>query len=581
MEAMESPRAGSSDLLDPDDLLLDQRLRVLVAFRLGVRLWQAIAKSDVAGRWRYLRLVLGLTVDGLTGLWMACSRRRPGRWRLGLDVFEAAIGSVASSDVPDAARSALMPALNLCIEAGVRGGVDAVVTPAAITGAAGLVRWRRKHHVRPTQAGWPLAASAFGVALRRYLRGRQRILGVEHERKMAATVSQAFRLGQFEASSEADSVIDEAQRALILIQDAGGPQMQAALAAWKASLAAAIRDEGTYLSEVLLRRQTFQNLGSDLGQSVVFILDSEWPVVIGRQQSLQLWNELERLRPHGRLEVRVINGGIVPGQAVTLRLGSTQVLLRADSEVRLQLDLAPLASGYTAVMVAMSIGLDFGAVALPVALFGSAFYLGLGFWAHRRLPMAGTAGRRHFAQAALVAGAIHSAFACRSVRRTRTSGGQVNFPAAGLLQGLAVTLVSVGPALTGSLRVASATGLVAIGVCGWLSLPERPPASQLFPLLVWPLATAGTAIGLTGALDRQVELLEKQFDTERRLAMRTARERGRQWVRGWCTEIATEAIERVQGQPGEDDFTAEAKRRLTALKNRLNVLENSDACRNN
>ena len=571
-----TPAGLRRPLVDPGqgeelDLLLRERIRVHIGVRLAVRLVQALSPVSVAGTHRRLRIPAGLAADIAEGLWM--TRSRPvGTWRLVVDCAETAVTSAVAPDTVDASRMAFMPTLNICMEAGMWGGPTAVVVPLALTLTAFGVRAVRGHRILPGQIGWPAVATASGAAYRIYLQHHRQQLDVANDRHMAAISSQAFRAGQLSEATRADSVVDEVQHALVLVEDGGGPRIRQAVASWKASLVDAVRDEAAYLSEVLLRWETLQNLGSDMSRAVQFTFSSDEVVLVSGRQAVALWERLDELAPSGSVSVTV--GELrqhLPGQALDLQLGDATVHLEADPRTGYQMGLTPVAAALAAILVGQQASRELGSVPLPVSLTGAGAFLALGGWAHRRLPVTGDRGRRIVAGSSLAVAAAYTAVASPRIRRSRNSTGVPSIPAIGALQGVTAFYGTISPGLTRRQRQLTIGAMGAIAALGTLALPERIRLRELLVETAWPIAVLVAMTNLAAAIDEQTERISDELESQRVPAASAAYERGRRWVRSFCGEMVAAAAERLEDRQDEPEtaISREARRRIDALRSRL------------
>ena len=553
------------------DVLMAERQRVHLGVRLAVRMVQVLSPPSVTGRHRGARIPAGLATD-VAGRVLMTRGQRGEYLRLALECLETAVTTAFAPATVDAGRMAFMPTLNTCMEAGIEGGTGAVVVPAALVSTALVVRVARGHPVRPGQFGWPVMATVSGAAYRLYLQHQRRQLEVANDRHTAAIASQAFRAGQLSEATRADSVVDEVQHALVLVEDGGGPRIRQAVASWKASLVEAVRDEASYLTEVLLRWQALRNLDADMSRSVQMTIASDEVVLLSRRQATELWDRLDALAPAGAVTVTVgTMGQHLPGQALDLRVGEVPVHLPADPRTGYRLGFTPVAAALAAVLVGQEASPELGSVPLPIALSGAGAFLGLGAWAHRRLPVTGDHGRRIVTGASLAIAAVYTVVASPRVGRTRNSSGVPMIPAIGAIQGVTAFYGTVSTGLSRRQRQVAIGTMGAIALLGWRTLPEPIRARELLVEAAWPVAVLVAMTNLAAALDDQSEDIAAELDAERAPVAAAAYERGRRWVRSFCAEMVSAAVERLEARADQEEtaVTREARRRIGALRQRL------------
>ncbi len=553
------------------DLLLSQRVQVHIGVRASVRMVQALSPVSVAGTHRGLRIPAGLVTDLGEGLWM--TRREPiGVWRLVIDSLETAVTTLCAPNTVDASRMAFMPTLNICMEAGIEGGPIAVLVPGALMLTAFGLRAVRGHRLLLGQAGWPVVATLTGAAFRVYLEHHRQQLAVANDRHMAAISSQAFRAGQLSEATRADSVVDEVQHALVLVEDAGGPRIRMALASWKASLVDAVRDEATYLYELLLRWEAHRNLGTDMSQAVRFNFSSDEVVLISGRQAAILWDCLDELSPSGPVTVTLDHlGSHLPGQALELKVGGAEVTLSADPRVGYQIGLTPIAAALAAVLVGQQASAELGSVPMPIASAGAAGFVALGVWSHRHLVQTGDRGRRIVAGSSLAIAAAYTAMASPRVRRNRNSSGVATIPAIGAIQAVTAFYGTILPGLTRRQRQLTIATMVAIGALGTLTLPERVRLREVLVETAWPMAVLVAMTNIATTIDDQTDRMSSELDAQRAPVADAAFDRGRRWVRSFCGELVSAASERMEGRRDapETPITREARRRIDGLRARL------------
>jgi hypothetical protein len=551
--------------------LLSERVQVHIGVRASVRMVQALSPVSVAGTHRGLRIPAGLMADLGEGLWM--TRREPiGIWKLVVDGLETAVTTLCAPNTVDASRMAFMPTLNICMEAGIEGGPLAVIVPGTLMLTAFGLRAARGHRLLLGQAGWPIVATLTGAAFRVYLEHHRQQLAVANDRHMAAISSQAFRAGQLSEATRADSVVDEVQHALVLVEDAGGPRVRKALASWKASLVDAVRDEATYLYELLLRWEAHRNLGTDMSRAVRFNFSSDEVVLISGRQAAILWDRLDELSPSGPVAVTLDHlGAHLPGQALDLTVGDAEVTLPADPRIGYQIGLTPIAAALSAVLVGQQASAELGSVPLPIASAGAAGFVGLGVWSHRHLAQTGDRGRRIVAGSSLAIAAVYTAVASPRVRQTRNSSGVATIPAIGAIQAVTAFYGTILPGLTQRQRQLTIATMVAIGTLGTWMLPERVRLREVLVETAWPMAVLVAMTNIAATIDDQTAQMSSELDAQRTPVADAAFQRGRRWVRSFCGELVAAASERMEGRRDvpETSITREARRRIDGIRARL------------
>lgn len=553
------------------DLLMRQRLRVHLGVRAGVRLFQLLSPTHGGGG-RSWRIPLAIAADTTAAWWMA-AREPIGKWRVLLDCTEVGITTLCAPDAVDAARMAFMPSLNLCMEAGIEGGATAVVIPAALSATALMVRRASGRRVLAGQVGWPIGASLAGVLYRTHLHNHRHRLARSNDAHMAAISSQAFRAGQLHEATRADSVVDEVQHALVLVEDDGGPRIRQAMASWKASLVDAVRDEATYLSELLLRWESLRNLDADLSLAVRFDFPADNLVLLSGSQGAELWRVLDCLPLAGLVDVQIVDRPLrLPGQPLELVVGGHPVVIAADQRAGYQSGLTTVAAGLAAVLLIQQSQDHFGSVLSVPTVFGVSAFAALGVWSDRHLPSSGARGRRFVALAASAISAVYTVAASPGVPAVRSSGGTAAaIPAIAAVQGAAALYGTVSPGLTRlqrQLALGSMAGTVAIG---WLLLPRRVPLREVLVELAWPAAVLLAMTNLASIIDAATNEMASELASQREPVAAASFERGRRWVRSFCAEFVAAAAERVDLHSTRQDggVAVEARRRIAALRLRL------------
>ncbi len=555
--------------------IIGQRSRLHVALRCGFRLWQVLSPPEVAGQRRRWRVPAAVVAD-LAG-WASMSSGAPGRaggWRLGYDCAEAVVSTWCAADTTDASRPVMMPVLSTCIEAGVRGGCAAVGVPAALSVSVGTARLAAGHRLRPSQSGWLWGASAGGAIIEWYWRHLRESVLADAVRHSEAEMSRAFRLGQFGAMTEADSVVDEAQRALLLVDHADTDRMRRLLGGWKASLAAAMRDDSVFLSEVLLRWASLRNLAADLSGYVQFEGCSEQMVILSRAQAAELWAALDVISPAGRVAIEVDMS--LPAQfggQLRVVVGDETVVLPPDRHDGLAMDLAAVAFGFAAVLIGMEASVDLGGVHPGVAAAGAGAMALLGCWSHRQASNGRRDQRQRLAVAAVALTGLYTVAATTVGLEPWTRSGVANVPVTAALQGAVVVLATLRSSLSLAQRRALYASTGSVWLIGCRLLPVRPPLRLLLAAATWPLSTALAAANVAATSDGAAARLVVDLERKRSAAVLRAQQLGRAWVHDACREIVEHAVGLVGESPGRiaEDVWAEARRRIVRLAQRLDL----------
>jgi hypothetical protein len=558
--------------IDGFQALVGRRTRLHVGVRVGVRMWLVAAPSGWAGSLRGARVMVGGAGDVLTAFWLSRNDAL-GWWRLAADCAEAAVWAATAADTNDAGRPAFMPSIPLALEAGARMGPVGIVVPAVLTATVAAVRAAKGHRLRLGQAAWPALSGAGGWALAGYQRGRLRQLMVERDGATSAGVAAAFRAGPLDAAAAADSVIDEVQRACLLMEDAGGPSLRAAVATWKASLAETIRHEAVYLLDALWQWQALRNMHADLSTAVRFDIDPTPPVILTRRQAAELWQCLDELAPRGPVSVEVIDPveAARPGGQRRLRIGAHELVLAPDERPSWLIDVSPLFLALAGVRVACSSFPDLGAVPLAVTLPAAAGYGTAAIWGHRRLVRRGLTVRPGIAAAALAIAAPYAVAATLTSTSGSTSAGLPQFPVAGALQGLLFVLGSVNSSLTARQRQLVATAVTSIGLAAWACSPNRSQWRALVADGCWIAAAAIAVSGLTESVDANAEALAQSLDAADEALVHDAFGQGRQSAADLAASYAAAAECRLRdiGSRLEPRVRAEAIRRLSNIADRV------------
>jgi len=448
-----------------------------------------------------------------------------------------------------------------------------LVPAAGIVVSSGVAKARGQRS-EPAAFVWQVAAAAGGAGLARYVGGlRERRLHA-HEVELQAELERAELEGRNEVALGLDNLIDEIQRAGVLIQlGAGAPVGRGG--AWKADVAAQTRRSHRYLVDVLLEWQRGHNDTPDLGAVVALDLDPGLaPVILDDAAAVALVGWLDASDLRGRHVVHATRPvGDATSPRLLLRVGPHELDLDTGVQaVRLHVDPLPGGLAWLALWLAAASAQD--GVPAAASLGPAAAALGLMVWVHR----AGRVPDGVPAAVPAVVGSTLITMVAATVQTTlatnpRTDPAIPRIPASLSLRGLAfVTALAapdVPPVVLGFALVGGAVALVT----SWALTPAPRPVREFLAELSW-VSSALMASAFTKGIARDAEDLEAMVaidDVRRREA---AAEIGRTAALEQVGAALAEAmaLEAEHGDALEPLVRAEARRRLDACAHRLQAL---------
>jgi hypothetical protein len=394
--------------------MLEVRSTVHLAVRLAVRVNIALQQSARSPEqpWLWLAAVPFFVALDIA-VWLRLGRDDDFglTWRLPLDTLDAAFWVASPLPASGHYDWAILIAIPLGIEAGVRLGRRAFIVPAAILTTTSLSAMLTGKSVRLLGTWWISLAVAMGIAFFRYCRHLDGRAEVERQRARAAARRRAYLAGQNQVAMGASSAVDVIEG---LVPVLGGPEPGSALwqlaDGWKTDLSAATAQEAKYLKVALMEWEQAHNRHPDLSALVRVSLDQdEGTTILTATQARQLGVALDRLDSRGALVVRLHDPdpARLPGQALRLKVNGQDLSVPADRRAAPP-SLDPCAVTYLYMVVLTLAGMlpDMGGVPLGPAAVGVATCAVIGIVSHRRIVTSGERARLGAFALALVAATV-------------------------------------------------------------------------------------------------------------------------------------------------------------------------------
>ena len=381
--------------------MLEIRTTLHLAMRLVIRLNQMIQQSGAGsvgtGLWR-VALPAFVVLDVVMWLQLRRSDRFGLSWRLPLDAFDTAFW--AASPQPESGQYdfALLIAIPLGLEAGVRLGWKGLVVPAALfVSTSGSVLAVGKA-IRPTGTAWIVLTVAMGVAFLRYCRHLDRRAEEERQRFLGAARRRAYLAGQNQVAMGASSAVDAIEGLVpVLGRPGAGSALWRLADGWKSQLSATTAREAKYLQVALLEWERVHNRHPDLsGLVAVRVEEGHGTTLLTADQARDLSTALDALDLRGPVRVRLRDPDTarLPGQAVRLEVAGHAVVLRADRRGEPPpFDPCAVSYLYIFIMVMASTLRHLGGMPVAAAAGGGAMCVAVGVVSHRWITSEGERAR--------------------------------------------------------------------------------------------------------------------------------------------------------------------------------------------
>lgn len=381
--------------------MLEIRPTLHLAFRLTVRVDQVLertgAASEGAGAWR-VALPFFVLLD--IAIWLILRRRDDFgvRWRLPLDALDAAFWTLSPLPASGETTLALLIAVPLAVEAGVRMGWRSSVVPASLLASTTIAGMLVAKPVQVIGVVWLVLAASVGMAFYRYCHHLDSRTERERRRFLAAARRRAYLAGQNDVAMGASSAVDVIEGLVpVLGRPASGSALWRLADGWKSQLGANTSQEAAYLHVALLEWERLHNTHPDLSGLVrIEVEEGHGTTLLSVTQVAQLRQALESLPLRGRILVRRQDADDphIPGQELRLEVGGHSVVLPADRRASPSpLDPAAVAYYYVAVLVVAWLLPVNGAVAAPAVGLGTVVCVAAGFLSHRRTVAQGRRAR--------------------------------------------------------------------------------------------------------------------------------------------------------------------------------------------
>jgi hypothetical protein len=506
------------------EALFATRARFFLTYRLAaVRLLQFAAPDGGArtAGWQ-LALVAFVALDVIQ--WSVL--RKPERFglksRLALDTFDVALWSFAPYPHSSPYSYAVLLAIPLAVEAGMRLGFAGLVVPAVVIAGTCAARAALGRALDPQLFVWPVFAVGWGMLLSRYIGRLQRRGEKEWSQRDAAEQRRAFLAGQNAVAMGANSVVDVIEGLLpVLGPPEDGTVLWQFADAWKSALCQSTKGEAAYLGLVLAEWAADHNAHPDLSSRVEFhpAEGIGTTLLTGRQESA-LRDLLTQLTLRGTTPVSLTDPTVSsrpPGGPLRLQIGSYRLEVPADPDRPPRpYDPAPAAFAIvTSLMLADMVTLLIapGAVAI-----GASLAIAAACWAHIRLRRVGEAARPSIMAVAVGVAVTYTALASLNLERLVNPGGLVNFPVVAALDLLALLGGFYWEYLKSATRLLTVAGAAAVFAEGWFLHRQRHDPLDLIlqgvsvlPLLLTTLRLAREINASSGRYTRR--LLARQTET--------------------------------------------------------------------
>jgi hypothetical protein len=394
--------------------MLEIRSTLHLALRLAVRLNQLLPRSGAAssggGPWR-AAVAAFVIVDVVVWLVLRRSDRFGLSWRLPLDAVDCGFWALSPHPAGGSYDWAVLIAVPLAVEAGVRLGWRGHVVPSVVFLVTGLSATLAGKAVQVTGVCWIVLAVAMGAAAFRYCRLLDQRAEHGRRRVLAAANRRAYLAGQNQVAMGASSAVDAIEG---LVPVLGAPEAGSALwrlaAGWKTELSASTAKEAVYLQVALLQWERAHNHHPDLSGLVrAHVEEGHGTTLLTATQVRQMRRALAHLPLRGSVAVRLRDPGAshLPGRALDLDVDGHLVVVAADAQAAPR-PVDPVAVTYCYPLALSLIGMfpQFGGVALPAAVLGGAVCAAAAVVSHRGIVKRGEGGRLRAFSVAVVAATV-------------------------------------------------------------------------------------------------------------------------------------------------------------------------------
>lgn len=381
--------------------LLEVRTTLHLAVRLAVRANQVLLVSGaaVAGAALWHSVLPAFVLLDVVTWWVLRRSDRFGlAWRLPLDALDAAFWTLSPRPLSGHYDWAVLIAVPLALEAGVRMGWRSFVVPATITAATAVAAETAGKPIRWSPVWWVVLAVLMGMAFYRYCRHLDERAEQDRRRQATAARRRAYLAGQNQVAMGASSAVDAIEG---LVPVLGRPRAGSALSrladGWKSQLSASTAQEANYLQVALLEWERVHNLHPDLSSLVeVRVAEGQGTTLLTATQARQLVAEMERLGLRGRVAVRLRDAETprLPGQVLRLEVGGRPLVVPADPRgTTPPIDPCAVTYFYLATLLLVTLLAEFGGAAPLAVALGIAMCAVAGTVSHRRIVTHGERAR--------------------------------------------------------------------------------------------------------------------------------------------------------------------------------------------
>ena len=381
--------------------MLEVRSSLHLATRLAVRLNQLLQHSGAAsagtGLWR-AALPLFVVLDVVEWHVLRRSDRFGLPWRLPVDALDAAFWAASPHPASGHYDWALLIAIPLGIEAGVRLGWKGLVVPTSLLGSTAISAELTGKGVRLSGVAWIVLSVAMGMAFLRYCRHLDVRAERQRQRLLDAARRRAYLAGQNSVAMGASSAVDAIEGLVpVLGRPAVGSAFWRLADGWKGELSASTVQEARYLQVALLEWERLHNRHPDLSGLVrVSVDEGAGTTLLTPGQVAQLSDALEALGLRGPVHVGLRDadaGDRLPGQALRLDVDGHLVALRPDRAEHPPFDPCAITYLYLVLLVLAMTFDEVGGLPVPAALAGAAVCAVVGIVSHRMIVSRGERAR--------------------------------------------------------------------------------------------------------------------------------------------------------------------------------------------
>ena len=414
--------------------MLEIRSTLHLSLRIAVRCNQVLQRSGAAaegtGLWR-AALPAFVVLDLVVWRILRRSERFGLAWRLPLDSLDAAFWTLSPHPSSGRYELAVLIAVPLAVEAGVRVGWRALVVPAGVVGSAAAAGFLVGNPFDVLALSWLVLAVVLGTGFFRYCRRMDERAERERRAVLRAARRRAYLAGQNQVAMGASSVVDAIEG---LVPVLGVPRSGSAFwrlaDGWKSQLSSSTAEEARYLQVALLEWERAHNRHPDLSGLVRVVVDEgQGTTLLTATQAEELGRALDALDLRGRVAVRLRDADVsrLPGQAVRLIVNGHAVVVHADRRTGPP-PFDPCALAYSYVFVLQLTGPVpvLGGIPVVNALAGAAICLLAGVASHRAIVAHGERARMSVFGLAVAVGLALGALA-HAARVPFTPDGDGNF----------------------------------------------------------------------------------------------------------------------------------------------------------